>query len=200
MNSEDQETGRAQPTAAHVAALCNRALGKLPDDKRIQDHWHPQWSSYVKSLKSLIVGASRAETDRWDDDRIKNFVTTFNALSMGLATGYGLGVRDGNGQVFWPVHQDTDPELDPFGCGNAPNYPPGASCALRCHFERNWCLCREGCDVTLDCGSWPCLDCFECNVTHAICAADCIFIEPPPPPPFVNPRVFNAFSYDVAPE
>lgn len=176
-------------TATDVANLARDALKRLPEDKTIDDYWQPEWRVYLKALKSFVSDAADAEANKWDQPRISSFEIGINAVAMGLSTGYGMGIRDGTGGVFWTVFAD-DGTGSPT-CGPAPAYTPGASCSLKCSQERQWCLCKEGCGSTIDCSSWPCTECFDCNLNHAICAADCLLSLRKPPERFINPDGFR---------
>lgn len=200
MTSEQQGGGGGSGLSREVLArLCRTASERLPDDEQIEQHWHPEWREYVRALKSLVYGAAKADIDNWDEREIERFTITLNALSSGLSTGYGMGLRDGTGVVFWTVRGVPLDNSDPHGCGEGPSVPEGASCSMRCHLERDWCLCREGCGETVDCSGWPCSTCVDCNLTHAICAVDCIFVLPQPPTDFTNPTSFKEFEYPLAP-
>ena len=49
---------------AAVASSCAAALEGLPDDKTINDFWHPQWRQFIRSMKSLIAAGAQAVTEK----------------------------------------------------------------------------------------------------------------------------------------
>lgn len=166
-----------------IAEGSKQALSKMPARKSLEGHWNNSARVLIVNIYDRLLEAQRAMEDCWSLERCNQFVLYFDATLGALDVGWDLGFRDATGVVF----QRKGTNNDPHGCGNAPSYPEGASCSLRCSMEREWQLCRAGCGDTVDCSSWPCFACISANLDHAICAADCIFSQPQPQSDRLNP-------------
>jgi hypothetical protein len=178
---------------------CKNALRGMPSRRDLRGHWNNTASVLLLQIRRILEEGSRADSDDWDSHRCSYFITTIDVLLQALDVGWDMGFRDATGVTVQrsaglaTSRPKQDNPTDPYGCGPAPYYPEGASCTLKCSMERDWCLCRTGCGVDVDCGSFPCTECFECNLNHAACVLDCIFVVPPPDPGFLNPASLEAF-------
>jgi hypothetical protein len=182
------------PDSETIQKVCRKALRSFPNIRRIGQHWNPAHQQFLTQVRSLLREGSKAKDNNWNPRQGEFFMKTIDALIDGFSIGHGAGFRDGTGVVFLD-------NRGAGGCGPRPAVPEGASCSLRCKLEHDWCLCNDCSAPDADCSEgWPCTSCFECNVAHTICMADCLLFDPPPPPDrldLVNPvSVVDRIAHD----
>lgn len=154
--------------ADYVRTSCATALQELPTLQEIAYHRVVSERAVLQDIRAVLETCAKAKN--WA--AAEQAVASLDMLSARLESDPGLFTSRGDTTTVFQQQQGSE-------CGDGPSYPPGASCTLRCKAEREWCLCKDC--VGIDCSSWPCFSCVNCNLTQAACVADCILSEPPPP-------------------